>query len=91
MRLGAQTRTPPGVCEKSAVHFRQAAFYRHPIGRHASPAADSHFFRSQALTDGFKPALNFSGKPGVRFRHASDKAASCGKFLLIFTFLHLLF
>jgi hypothetical protein len=40
MRLGAQTGTPPGVCEKSAVNLRQAAFYRHSIGRNAYPAAD---------------------------------------------------
>jgi hypothetical protein len=39
MRLGAQTGTPPGVCEKSAVNLRQAAFYRHSIGRNVYPAA----------------------------------------------------
>ena len=67
MRLGAQTGTPPGVHEKSAVNLRQAAFYRHSIGHNAYPAADSHVFRSQALTDGSKPALNFPGKSDTRF------------------------
>jgi hypothetical protein len=75
MRLGAQTGTPLGVHEKSAVNLRQTAFYRHSLGRKAHPAA--HVFRSQALTDGSKPALYFPGKPDARLRHASDNAAYC--------------
>ena len=78
MRQGAQTGMPPGVHEHSAVSLRKTAFYRHSIiGRDACPAADSHIFRSQALANGSKRAVSFSGQSVVRLRHASDEAAYC--------------
>ena len=74
MRQGAQTRTPPGVCEKPAV-LRQTAFCHFFIGCNAHRAADSQVFRSQALAGGSNPAVNFSGNSGTRLRHAPDNAA----------------
>ena len=52
---------PPGVCEESAICLRQAEFYSHSIFAAGYSVADSHTLDSQAITDGFKLDLNFSG------------------------------